>query len=165
MKGRDRSPSGPRAWTENERQGPISERSASMDCDYWESAWLRSLIIREIIYPAYDGPLGDRSLPFTPLIRRTARRPVPTFYTPHTTDCPEVDPYLAPLTRGESLDDLDQLDIEHKSAGRCAWRRILAVGKLAGDPEAAFLAFHHQLNPFGPTGNDLIQWENDRFVA
>jgi len=125
MQGRDRSPSGPRAWTENARQGPISERSASMDCDYWESAWLRSLIIREIIHPSYDGPLGDRSLPFftphatdrseigpylfhpscdgplgdrslpfSPLIRRTARRSVPTFFTPHTTDRSEVGPYL-----------------------------------------------------------------------
>src|SRR5262249_8505945 len=53
-----------------------------------------------------------------------------------------------------ALPDLDQLDIEHEQAER---RPLVFVGKLLGNPEARFLAFHHQLHAFGPPCDDAVE--------
>src|SRR5262249_47787560 len=48
----------------------------------------------------------------------------------------------------------EQLDVEDEHAGRTAG--LAAVGQRLGDPEAALLADHHELQRFGPAGDHLI---------
>ncbi len=57
----------------------------------------------------------------------------------------------------------DEFDVENEHT---SWRAGLSfVGEFLGNPEASFLAFDHQLDAFGPAGDDLIEIEFDGFAA
>src|SRR6478672_8622282 len=59
--------------------------------------------------------------------------------------------------------DLDQLDVEDEHTLRPV--RLPVVGELAGNPEAAGLAFHHELDAFAPAGDDPVEGKGDRSAA
>jgi len=58
--------------------------------------------------------------------------------------------------------DRNQLDIEHERALRLA---LTFVCERFRNPETALLAFNHQLNAFGPAGDDAIERKARRFAA
>ncbi len=67
-----------------------------------------------------------------------------------------------------ALLDRDQLDLEDQRRIRrdgAAGRAALAVGQLRGNRELIFRAFLHELNAFGPAGDDAVQREGGGLAA
>ena len=62
-----------------------------------------------------------------------------------------------------SLYDSDKFDVEDEHAGGCA--RLVFIGEFFGNPDESFLTWDHELNGFGPAGDDLVEPEFDRLVA
>src|SRR5690606_18028644 len=62
--------------------------------------------------------------------------------------------------------DLEQLDVEYERPRRSAWTLgRLTVRQVCRDPDATLLAFDHQHQRLGPTGDHLVDAERDRLAA
>jgi hypothetical protein len=61
--------------------------------------------------------------------------------------------------------DAEQLDVEHQHPRRAPAAGGVAVGEVAGDPEAALLADDHQLQALGPALDDVAERELRRLPA
>src|SRR5437868_999477 len=56
--------------------------------------------------------------------------------------------------------EVDELDVKDEGArGSTGARRLVAVGEIAGDPEACLFAFGHELDALGPSLDDRGQIE------
>ena len=64
---------------------------------------------------------------------------------------------------GARVGMLEELDVEDEHALRPVGLSL--VGERFGNPEAALLADHHQLNAFGPAGDDSVQRKGGRRAA
>ena len=74
-------------------------------------------------------------------------------YTAHTT----------PYTAVQYLYNCDQFDVENEHAG--GGTGLSFISEVLWNPEASFFAFDHELDAFGPTGDDLIEIEFDGLAA
>ena len=58
--------------------------------------------------------------------------------------------------------NFNQLNLKYEHSRRSArLGRSVTVGQFSRNPKATFLAFHHELNSFGPTGDDPIKRERN----
>src|SRR5690606_30722506 len=67
----------------------------------------------------------------------------------------------------QASQDVEQFDLEHQGGVGANQRgtAALAVGELAGNPEAVLRPHRHQRQAFGPAGDDLVETELRRLVA
>ena len=54
---------------------------------------------------------------------------------------------------------IEEFDFKSQFAARLAGSGVFSIREIFGNPESSFFPFGHELQTFGPSLNDLIEWK------